>query len=65
MKTVYVLMKHPRHPYSSRGYLVAGEIKGVFQSGKEAKAECDLKNSRKPYGLYKVHAKRIKEPTNV
>lgn len=60
MKTVYLLLKHPPHPYNASLYISAGEVRGVFEDKREADKLASEKNSRKPHGLYVVHAKRVK-----
>lgn len=60
MSTVYILLKHPPHPYNASLYLRAGEVHGVFEDKREAQRMADEKNASRPHGHYAVHTKRIK-----
>lgn len=59
MSTVYLLMRHPQHPFSE-GHLKAGECVSVFANKTEAERIAAEKNARKPYYLWTVQAKRMK-----
>ena len=61
MKTVWIVRKHPKHPYY-RGNLEAFTIHGQYRDRVEAKAEADKKNKRSNY-LYTVYALKVREFT--
>lgn len=56
---VFLVMKHPRHPYSTGDYLTSGEVVHVFLDRKRAQAIVDAKNARRPSFLWRVHAKNL------
>ncbi len=57
---VYLLMKHPTHPYNAQHHLKAGECLGVYADKAEPQKIADEKNSRRPSYLYSVQRKIVK-----
>lgn len=43
--TIYIVRKHPRHPYSTFGFTAAFTIDSTFATRKEAQAVVKKKNS--------------------
>ena len=59
MSTVYVLLKHPPLPYvRHQGYMVAGEIVGVYSSKDEPQKLAEAKNARTGR-IYHYSVKRV------
>jgi len=56
---VYLLLKHPQHPYALRAFLEAATVEGVFADKAQAKAIADEKNKRAMYKHWSVKAKRV------
>lgn len=55
MTTIWIVRKHPRHPFSSADHISAFEIFSTHATKAEAKAVCDKKNSNpNTYALYSV-----------
>jgi hypothetical protein len=60
MRTVYLLLKHPRYPYNAQDHLRAGEVMGVYENRVEPDRIAAEKNARRPSYLWVVYRKRVK-----
>jgi hypothetical protein len=61
MNVIWVVRKHPPIGRFINGWLEAFVIHSTHATRKEAKAEADLKNSRRPSYLYTVGKVALKE----
>lgn len=57
---IWIVRKHPKHPYERRGYLEAFTIHKAYTTRAEAKAEADKKQAKSNY-LYTVGYVELKE----
>lgn len=58
---VYLLTKHPSHPYSRNVHMKAGEVIGVYANRDEPDRIAKEKNDRKPLYLWLVQRKKVKQ----
>lgn len=61
MSRVYVLMKHPPHPYSYGNHIEAGVVVGVYATRAEPVRIAAEKNERRPAYFWTVQAKQVKD----
>ena len=57
---VYLLMKHPRHPFDRQDHINAGEVYRVYSDRSEPDRIAAEKNARRPMYLWRVHGKEVK-----
>ena len=60
MRTVYLLCRHPPHPYNASAHLKAGEVVRVYEDRAEPDRIAAEKNARRPSHLWAVHRKQVK-----
>jgi len=65
MKTIWIVRKHPPHPYSHGELynLQAFTIHGQYRNRVEAKEAADNKNNKRSNYLYTVYGLKVKEFT--
>ena len=59
MNTVYLLLKHPQHPYALNAFLDAAVVEGVFVDKAQADKLAEEKNKRAMYVKWSVKSKRV------
>jgi hypothetical protein len=59
MNTVYLLLKHPQHPYQLRAFMEAATVEAVYADKAQADAIAAAKNKRAMYKHWSVKAKRV------